>query len=197
MVSRSNFTQPVSISVTNKQTKDDPLCNLQHTFTHNCGQFSANLLKAGFRFNTFSTNVFEGPTPQALLSKATIFPNLPSTLHFQDANWWDQHIHIRASLIKKTTQKHPLSEFSGFILCQITICSKCCASFTWISNSLALIFSPWGGRQILPFLPPSFHPSLPHPGSCGEAIIAANYLQIGPIWQTQPCTSASRVQESV
>lgn len=102
MVSRSNFTQPVSISVTNKQTKDDPLCNLQHTFTHNCGQFSANLLKAGFQFNTFSTNVFEGPTPQALLSKATIFPNLPSTLHFQDANWWDQHIHIRASLIKKT-----------------------------------------------------------------------------------------------
>lgn len=153
--------------------------------------------KRAFGLTPFQLMYLKGPLHRLSCQKLLFSPTYPQTLHFQDANWWDQHIHIRASLIKPPPQKHPLSEFSGFILCQITICIKCCASFTWISNSLALIFSPWGGRQILPFLPPSFHPSLPHPGSCGEAIIAANYLQIGPIWQTQPCTSASRVQESV
>lgn len=92
-------------------------------------------------------------------------PELP----FLSPNWRDRPAHVNAAVLVTCA-----FSLSAFYLQR----GKCRTSSKCLStNTVWWRFSPHevGDR----FFPPL--PSLPHPGSRGEAIIEANYLQIGPM----------------
>lgn len=114
--------------------------------------------KRAFGLTPFKLMYLESALHMLSCQKLPFSPNLALTLHFLDANWWGQHMHIRAH---KTSSKWPFR--ISTLLTHFLKSNKHSASLNTnlTKSSWEQIFS-WGGRQTLPFFPSlsSIHPSL-------------------------------------
>lgn len=133
--------------------------------------------------NTFTTNVFKEATPQTRWTKGAILHHMSAALGFGGGG----HVNNTSTLAVAINTACECF-FSAWDYTPVSICSTQNATLpenAFVQTQPVADFLPMrrkaGFFSLPPLLPSSLLSSHPQSGSCGEAIIAANYLQIGPI----------------